>query len=146
MTDFLYISIIIISLFCAGYIFRRNTNETYIESERDIEQGILEEEVVQIEESKSLNQSDKNYSQIKQIIGKNMKDFFNRKLTFEFEYVFGTLDKNKDNVVSADEIQAKLRENGCKETVVNIVPKIIKKVSMDNKDVLTRNDLKNLIE
>lgn len=134
---------------CAGYIFKNNNNETYLQSERNIEKGIPEEEMTQNEKLQILYHDyenfDNNLYKKKQDKGKSVYNFLNQTFNIDFENVFDTLDMDNDDVISIDELQILLRKNNCPSTVINDVPNVIKRVSMDSTDKLTRNDFKNLI-
>lgn len=136
-------------MYCAGYIFGINNNEAYLQSERDTEHDIPEGEMIQYEKSECSNQNDEhydNYLKKKQNKQNSIKNFFKRKLSFEFEFVFNTLDMNKDNIISVDELTKKLKEVKCEDPIINNVPEIVKAISIDNNVELNRNDLKNLIK
>lgn len=134
---------------CAGYVFKNKKNEASLQSESDIKLGIPEEEMKQYEKLQRLYKDYEKYDnplyQKEQNKEKSIYDFLNQTFSIGFENVFETLDTNKDNVISTNELQTLLRRKECINTVVDDVPNIIKRVFMDGTDKLIRKYFKNLI-
>lgn len=134
-------------MYCADYIFQKKNYGTDLD--RDLEKGLLKEELKQSDESQSSKQNDKNEdSFIEKMKNKGLSfyNLLNRSNDIDLDYVFDALDENKDGVISADELQQKLRNTGYYNPSPNYVPSIIINLSNEGKNELTREEFKNLLK
>lgn len=134
-------------MYCADYIFQKNNYGTDLD--RDLEKGLITEELEQNDESQSSKQNDKyedSFLEKMKNKGLSFYNLLNRSSDIDLDYVFDALDENKDGVISADELQKKLRKTGYNNPNPNYVPSIVISLSKDGKNELTREEFKNLFK